>query len=159
MMHPMSELPPCGLYRTGRPLGDQIPAGRLVFFHRHGDPGPGVYLPSGWTCNRARWHERGYTIPSTEWAQSLEPLPPEGLYRVVEAFACCEQRCQTFEPDMLVQLGYDAAAQPLLFVPVWTATGLAFPELGTAVDDDRLACLAPLTVADAEDDEGEATVH
>ena len=68
-------LPPCGLYRTTRAL-DHVPAGRLVFFHNHGDPGPGIYLPSGWVLNRARWHERGHTIPSPEWAASLAALPP-----------------------------------------------------------------------------------
>jgi len=155
----MADLPPCGIYRTGRPLGDHVPAGRLVFFHRHGDPGPGVYLPRGWTGNRARWHEQGHTIPSTEWAATLIPLPPEGLYRVREAFTCCARRCRTYEPDLLVQLGYDAAARPLLFVPVWTDTGLAVPEIGSAVDDDRLAHLAPLKVAEAEGQPDGGALH
>jgi len=159
MMVGMPELPPCGIYRTGEALGDHVPEGRLVYFHRHGDPGPGVYLPSGWTCNRAQWHERGHTIPSEAWAQTLIPLPAEGFYRVLEAFSCCERRCQTFEPDLLVQLGYDAAAQPLLFVPVWTHAGLALPDLGTAVDDDRLALLAPLTVPEADDEAENSTLH
>lgn len=36
---------PCGLYRTTRPIPDAVPAGVLVYYHNHGDPGPGVYLP------------------------------------------------------------------------------------------------------------------
>src|SRR5262245_7482605 len=98
----MADLPPCGIYRTTRALGDDVPAGRLVFFHRHGDPGPGVYLPSGWTANRARWHEHGHTIPSTDWADSLVPLPAEGFYRVREEFTCCAKNCRTYEVDLLV---------------------------------------------------------
>jgi hypothetical protein len=38
----MADLPPCGIYRTSQPLGDHVPAGQLVFFHNHGDPGPGI---------------------------------------------------------------------------------------------------------------------
>jgi hypothetical protein len=150
MMRPMPPLPPCGLYRTTRALGEHVPARRLVFFHNHGDPGPGVYLPSAWTLNRTRWHERGHTIPSEEWAATLVPLPAEGLYRVREPFVCCPRRCRTFEPDLLVQLGYDGEALPLVFVPEWTEAGLAIPDAGTAVDNDRLACLAPLRVAAAD---------
>ena len=39
----MSEtnLPPCGLYRTTKPVGD-VPAGALVYFHNHGTPGAAV---------------------------------------------------------------------------------------------------------------------
>jgi hypothetical protein len=139
-------LPPCGLYRTTRAL-DHVPAGRLVFFHNHGDPGPGIYLPSGWALNQARWHEHGHTIPSPEWAASLAALPAEGLYRVRDGFTCCAKQCRRYEPEFLVQLGYNAEAEPLLFLPEWTDGGLAIPELGVRIDADRLACLVPLTVA------------
>lgn len=139
-------LPPCGLYRTTLAL-DHVPAGRLVFFHNHGDPGAGIYLPSSWALNRAQWHEHGHTIPSPEWAASLVALPAEGLYRVREAFTCCAQRCRTYEPELLVQLGYTGEAEPLLFLPEWTPSGLAIPELGTRIDADRMASLVRLTVA------------
>ena len=142
----MSELPPCGLYRTRRALGD-IEAGRLVYFHNHGDPGPGVYLPRGWKANRAQWRQNGVPLPDEGWALHLEPLAPEGLYRVREAFTCCAKSCRTYEPDLLVQLGYNAAAEPILFVPEWTEAGLALPEQGTPIDADRIARLAPLKVA------------
>ena len=138
-------LPPCGIYRTTLAL-DHVPAGRLVFFHNHGDPGAGVYLPSGWVLNRAQWQERGHTIPSPEWAASLVALPAEGLYRVREPFTCCAQRCRTYEPELLVQLGYTGEAEPLLFLPEWTRSGLAIPELGTRIDADRMASLVRLTV-------------
>jgi hypothetical protein len=148
-MMPVMALPRCGLYRTTLPL-EHVPAGRLVFFHNHGNPGPGIYLPSAWRLNRAQWHEQGHTIPSPEWAASLAALPVEGLYRVRDAFTCCERRCRTYEPDFLVQLGYNAEAEPLLFLPEWTDSGLAIPELGAPIDADRLACLVPLRVAVGE---------
>ncbi len=142
----MPPLPPCGLYRTGRPLGGAVPAGRLVSFHNHGNPGPGVYLPSGWTQNRATFHSQGHTLPDAAWAESLEPLLPEGFYRVEQAFPCCEKHCRTFEADLLVQLGYTGEAVPLLFVPEWGEAGLRLPERGTRVEDGRLRHLVPLKV-------------
>jgi hypothetical protein len=142
----MPQLPPCGLYRTTRPLDDRIPAGRLVYFHNHGEPGPGIYLPTGWRLNRARFGERGTPLPTSEWAATLEALPAEGFYRVREPFHCCEKRCRLFEADQLVQLGYDAQARALLFVPEWSDAGLAIPERGSLVDHERLARLAPLKV-------------
>jgi hypothetical protein len=152
----MATLPACGLYRTREALEDHVPQGRLVYFHNHGDPGPGVYLPSGWSLNRAQWHDTGHTIPSPDWASTLAPLPSEGLYRVTETFTCCAKACRTYEPDLLVQLGYNAAAEPLLFVPEWTDSGLAIPEMGIPIDEDRLRCLAALRVVEAEPPEGPA---
>jgi len=155
----MPALPPCGVYRTTRDLDDDIPSGRLVYFHNHGDPGPGVYLPEGWLANRAQWSETGHVVPSAEWADTLEPLPSEGLYRVTEPFTCCEQECRTYEADLLVQLGYDADGRALLFVPEWTDAGLAIPELGLAIDESRLRCLAALTVAEYDDEPPSELVH
>lgn len=152
----MPELPPCGLYRTTRALSDQVPAGRLVYFHNHGTPGPGVYLPEGWKLNRARFGERGAVIPGAEWATSLEPLPPEGFYRVREPFHCCEKHCRLFEAELLVQLGYDAQARALLFVPEWSEAGLAVPERGSLVDREQLARLVPLKVVVHPSAEAEA---
>lgn len=140
------DLPPCGLYRTTEPIGN-VPAGRLVYFHNHGDPGPGVYLPEGWKLNRARFSRTGTTLPTENLAFTLERLPAEGFYRVTEPFTCCERNCRTFSAEMLVQLGYNARAEPILFVPEWTESGLAIPERGTRLDPDRLDRLAPLRVA------------
>ena len=61
-----------------------MPAGRLVYFHNHGDPGPGIYLPQDWNLNRARWQQRGFTVPDADWSSSLEsaerrgPVPRRG---------------------------------------------------------------------------------
>jgi len=154
MMRDMAKLPACGIYRTTQPLEDHVPVGRLVFFHNHGDPGPGIYLPSGWALNRAQWHDSGHTIPSPDWAHTLATLPTEGLYRVREVFTCCAKACRTYEPDLLVQLGYNADADPLLFLPEWTPSGLAIPEIGVPIDGGRLRCLAALRVVESEPSEG-----
>lgn len=145
----MSELPKCGLYRTTREH-DGVPAGALVYFHDHGEPGPGVYLPSGWSANRAQWHSHGTTVDAA-YAATLEPLAAEGLYRVREPFHCCEKQCRLFETDLLVQLGYDGAGQALLFVPEWTAHGLAVPERGNLLARGLMSRLAALKTAEAAD--------
>lgn len=154
----MATLPPCGLYRTTQPL-DALPAGRLVMFHNHGDPGPGVYLPRAWALNRAQWHEQGHTAPSSEWCQSLEPLAAEGLYAVREAFFCCDKQCTRFPQGQLVQLGYDGEANAILFLPEWGARGLGFPERGTRLDRDRIGKLDRLQVAQNADAPKDAWLH
>ncbi len=145
----MSAHPPCGMYRTTQPLGE-IPAGRLVYFHNHGNPGAGVYLPRGWSFNRVLWHDRGNVVPGPEWSETLYPLAAEGLYRVASSFTCCEKKCVTFQPDQLVQLGYDGEGRAILFTPEWGTAGLGFPERGTVIDDTRVRQLARLAVPETK---------
>lgn len=142
----MTELPPCGLYKTTVSLSQHLPAGQLVYFHNHGQPGAGVYLPQSWNFNRVIWQDQGHVIPNEAWAQTLAPLPPEGLYRVVESFFCCSQNCQRFETDMLVQLGYNGRAEAILFLPELTSQGMAFPEKGSAFDLSNKSKLSALRV-------------
>lgn len=151
-------LPACGLYRTTKPLND-VPAGRLVYFHNHGDPGAGIYLPETWALNRAKWQSRGHTLPDDAWAASLEPLPAEGLYRVTEDFFCCEQRCVKFPRNQLVQLGYDGEANAILFVPEWSAKGLGFPERGTRLEPSRFTKLELLGVAQGAESPKDGFMH
>jgi hypothetical protein len=124
----------------------EVPADRLVYFHNHGDPGPGVYLPERWIANRAQFPPNGFTLPRPFDTRALHPLPREGLYRVAAAFHCCAKRCTEFVPEMLVQLGYTGAGLALLFFPELTAHGIAIPERGTRVDDEVLANLVALKV-------------
>jgi hypothetical protein len=140
-----AEPPPCGLYRTVRPIAG-IPEGRLVYFHNHGNPGPGVYLPERWTANRAQFSPNGSTLRQQDDTSALQPLPREGFYRVTAAFHCCAKRCTELAPDMFVQLGYDGAGRALLFLPELTAHGITIPERGTLVDDDAFAKLSQLEV-------------
>ncbi len=141
-------LPTCGLYRTTVAIRE-VPAGRLVYFHNHGDPGAGVYLPSSWRHNRAIFQTRGTTLPAHELAATLRPLPRQGLQRVVRAFTCCERRCRTWTAESLVQLGYNGEGRAIVFSPTLTDSGLTIPTSGTIIDDERLADLAPLEVAEA----------
>lgn len=142
-------LPACGIYLTREPIGS-VPAGRLVYFHNHGDPGPGVYLPSSWRGNRARFEARGHLLPDPLDASALESLAREGFYRVASPFHCCADQCRRFEPEMLVQLGYDGGGVPILFTPQWIDAALAIPERGTRIDRDRFAHLVPLSVPIAD---------
>jgi hypothetical protein len=141
-----TDLPPCGVYQTTRQIGD-VPAGQLVYFHNHGDPGPGIYTPHDWHGNKARFHERGHTLSSADDARSLFPLAAEGFYRVVSEFFCCDKQCRRFEADALVQLGYDGSAAPILFTPEFLDGVVALPEHGIRIDRDRTEKLARLKVA------------
>ncbi|MEZ4368812.1 MAG: hypothetical protein R2939_21415 [Kofleriaceae bacterium] len=138
-------LPPCGLYRTTAPVGE-LPAGRLVYFHNHGNPGAGVYVPERWDHNRARFSPRGTTLPAGYDVSTLKPLPVEGFYRVASSFVCCPKKCVTFAPDLFVQLGYNGAGQALLFQPELAGGAIQVPERGTPVDDDALTHLVALAV-------------
>jgi hypothetical protein len=140
------QLPPCGLYRTRAAVG-AIPAGRLVFFHNHGDPGPGLYLPSVWKRNRVELQQRGQTLDDPDLLRHLEPLPPEGFYRVIEPFHCCERKCRQFETDTLLELGYNGDGQPIVFVPELVDGMLAIPTNGTAIEWNVLPMLKLLKVA------------
>ena len=146
-----SGLPPCGLYRTTAAIGE-IPAGRLVYFHNHGDPGPGVYFPERWTANRAHFSPRGTTLPIVFEPKALHPLPAEGFYRVMSAFHCCEKQCMRFEPDAFVQLGYNGAGGALLFTPELGNGAVQIPERGTPVSDAAFKHLSLLKVAERRDD-------
>lgn len=138
-------LPPCGLYKTKVAIGP-VPAGRLVYFHNHGDPGPGIYLPESWKTNRASFAKRGTVIEDPALIETLQPLPAEGLYYVKEEFTCCSKGCRSYSPGLLVQLGYNGAAQALLFVPHWHKEGLHIPEKGFALDTERIDKLQRLEV-------------
>jgi hypothetical protein len=89
-----------------------------------------VYLPEEWSYNRAQFQAKGHTIDDPGLVRFLQPLPPEGFYRVLEAFHCCEKQCRLFEQDALLQLGYNADADPILFTPELVDSMLAIPAKG-----------------------------
>jgi len=141
----------CGLYRTTVPTIDGIQADRLVYYHNHGDPGPGVYYPERWVNNRAVFGERGHTIPSTDYAQSLKPLPNEGFYKVEARFHCCEKECREFKFGELVQLGYNGGADPILFLPGYRGERFELPETGIPVSHEALSYLEPLLIQNSNE--------
>jgi hypothetical protein len=153
----VSELPPCGIYRTVKAI-KSVEAGRFVYFHNHGDPGPGVYLPESWSHNRAKFSANGTTIPDDFDPKSLAPLPSEGFYRVTSAFYCCAKKCTKFEPDTLVQLGYNGNASPLVFLPELDARGMSLPQRGSVVDEKQLSNLSPLKVNENRDPKSEISL-
>lgn len=142
-----TDLPPCGLYRTSKPIGS-IEAGRLVYFHNHGDPGPGVYPPESWSANRAKFSSGGTVIPAGFDYKSLRALPPEGFYRVKKQFYCCDKQCMKFEPEAFVQLGYNGSGKALVFIPELGGSAIAIPDRGTFVDDVALDNLVLLRIAE-----------
>lgn len=148
----MSKLPPCGLYRTTTQIGS-IEAGRLVYFHDHGDPGPGLYLPDSWASNRAHFSSNGITAPLDLDARALQPLPAEGFYRVTAAFYCCDKQCVKFEPDAFVQLGYNGNGKPLVFIPEFGNGSITVPTRGVAIDDTALVNLIALKIAERKTDD------
>ena len=111
-----------GINRHGR--------GGSLIFHNHGNPGPGLYLPKEWRFNRAQFEENGHMLDDLGLVRFLQPLPPEGFYRVAESFHCCEKQCRLFERDALLQLGYNADADPILFVPELVDSMFAIPAKG-----------------------------
>ena len=145
-----SDLPPCGLYRTTTKIGDCEPD-RLVYFHNHGDPGPGMYFPEKWQKNRAVFGSRGITAPKGFTGTGLKALPREGFYRVGAAFFCCDKKCVEFTPESFVQLGYNGNGVALLFSPEWTGSAFDVPERGTKIDDDVLKHLVLLAVRERND--------
>lgn len=152
-------LPPCGIYQTTSEIGS-VPAGRLVYFHNHGNPGPGIYLPETWIQNRARFAASGQVLADPGQVRRLRPLAPEGYYRVVEAFHCCDKLCRRFEPNSLVQLGYDATAMPILFSPELADLSFVVPERGVRLDEARIASLAPLVMPQRGGEAaGHTTIH
>ena len=144
------ELPPCGVYRTTAAIGG-IEAGRLVYFHNHGDPGPGMYLPERWVRNRAIWTSRGTTAPDGFDPRGLMALPREGFYRVARTFHCCDKKCVEFQPETFVQLGYNGKGDALLFMPELVGGTFEIPERGTRLDDGVLGNLIPLQVRERND--------
>ena len=137
---------PCGLYRTTQKFEDKVPEGLLVYYHNHGDPGPGVYAVKSWNNNKALFQEQGITITDSAWVKSLKPLKDEGFYRVAKEFYCCEKHCRKFERDTLVQLGYNGDGSPIIFIPEWHAEGLLLPQKGNLIEDEKVHHLKPLKV-------------
>ena len=144
-----TDLPPCGLYVTTRVIGP-VAANQLVYFHNHGNPGAGMYMPAGWENNRARFTSRGASLPTPADAAALRPLAPEGLYVVNEEFHCCAKQCQLYLAGALVQLGYNAKGEGILFMPRWENDNLVIPERGNRVEQEIVPKMTRLKIADSK---------
>ncbi len=139
------QMPPCGIYLTKNAIGP-IEANRLVYFHNHGDPGPGLYLPKRWISNIAEFSERGFTLENLKETKHLEALAGEGYYAVNQSFFCCSKKCREFQPNMLVQLGYDGQATPIVFEPELVDSVLRIGDQGTIIERESIAFLKRLHI-------------
>jgi hypothetical protein len=128
---------PCGLYRTTEELATEnqtVPAGVLVHFHNHaGDTPPFIALPAKNTHNRWAFHHGGIPVTDAAYIDSLEPRLSEGFYRLREHFHPDEGHI--VPANALVQLGYNRAADPIIFHPRASKSdnALVFPEKGTKI--------------------------
>lgn len=129
----MSEpLPPCGLYRTKTPLPGKeewVRDGLLVYFHNHSQQGPPlVLLPAANTNNRWTFHDKGYLIRDEDYVESLVGLLDEGYYTLNEAIYLSHE--EMIPERTLVQLGYNRAAEPILFLAEFEPSAIEFPTSG-----------------------------
>ncbi len=155
----MIELPKPGLYRTTQPYPGQeteLPAPALVYVGQREDNDlPFVVRPAQNHRNEWYWTEPVIALRSPTWAKTLVPLPGEGFYVLPEDFAPGEG--VRWPRNALVQLGYNARAQGILFLAERHAGDsrnvLAFSERGVGINDALLRRLvrAPvLTVRPTE---------
>lgn len=141
-------LPPCGLYKTTGPIQideSRIKEGLLVSFHNHSDQGPPIILlPEKNVHNRWTFQNRGYLIKDKSLMHSLKPLKAEGLYRVRESFQ--PNNTQLVSKNALVQLGYTAKAEPIIFLPqpVSEENAFSFPAKGLKIPDPIYKLLDPI---------------
>ncbi len=126
------KLPPCGLYKTLAPLPGKeewVREHLLVYFHNHSQQGPPLLLlPATNQHNRWTFHDKGYLIRDTSYAQQLSPLMDEGLYVLTEPIYL--SRDEFIPEETLVQLGYNRSADPILFLARFTESGIDFPASG-----------------------------
>ena len=138
----------CGLYRATKPIpagSDTIAPPRLVYYHNHSQQDSSmVLLPDVNEENRWSFKEKGFLISDAGFIEGLEPLKAQGLYRMREHFHPNDD--QVVNANALVQLGYDAQGDPILFFPkgVEGENALAFPSSGMKIPQPIFALLEPI---------------
>lgn len=139
---------PCGLYRATDELREHpgaVTPSALVYFHNHSEQGPPiVVLPEANTNNKWTFGKKGYSITDPLFIERLEPLRREGLYRVREHFHPDAER--VVPANALVQLGYNRAADPIIFFPrtLDGENALVFPTQGMRIPATVYELLEPL---------------
>ncbi len=126
------QLPPCGLYKTEAPLPGKeewVRENLLVYFHNHSQQGPPLLLlPAANSDNRWTFHDKGYLIRDPDYVDDLAPLKAEGFYVLSEAIYLSHE--EMIPEQTLVQLGYNRAADPILFLAEFEGNGVQFPNSG-----------------------------
>ena len=127
-----SQLPDCGLYKTGIALPgneEQVPSGILVRFHNHSEQGkPFVATPHDNQNNLWTLHERGWSAEDEDFLRAMTALKAEGLY--VNREHLHVSREEIIPPRTLIQLGYNRAAHTILFVAQFSGNTISFPSNG-----------------------------
>ncbi|MBI4957389.1 MAG: hypothetical protein HY908_35600 [Myxococcales bacterium] len=146
-----TELPPCGLYLTTRPLSgreEEFPAGLIVSFHNHSDSGlPTVTKPDHNILNRWHFHGPAVQLRGLSWVSSLERLADEGFYTLRKEI---HFEGGSWPRGTLVQLGYTQAGEPILFIARVPAklerNELVFSDRGAKIKRADLRQLEPASV-------------
>ena len=139
-----SETPGNGLYRTTLPLPgkeQQVPAGRLVYFHAKSDQGqPAVVLPHQVVDNRWQFGNQGFLVQDPEWPSTLIELPRQGFYTVTRELRIGQG--VKLPEGVLVQLGFTAQGEAVIFPGVLEAGNrIAFQQAGAKISDLQLDAL------------------
>ncbi|HSN98481.1 MAG TPA: hypothetical protein VLS89_09285 [Candidatus Nanopelagicales bacterium] len=156
MANPKSLLPECGLYLTTRPLPgneEKVPAGILVSFHNHPDSGlPTVTVPDHNIHNRWHFHGPSISFRGLTWAETLQKLPPEGFYILRKELSFDGGK---WPRNTLVQLGYNQAGMPILFIARVRArldeNDLHFSDKGVGIKREQLNILESVTIYQEQD--------
>ncbi len=115
----MADLQP-GIYKTTKYLPEheaQVGPNQLVLIRTDGEFAPAsVLLPVRNEHNQWQFGMPGIKIPPTSlnWAESLEKVPHEGFYRLLEEFSFGDTG--KWLVNAVVQLGYTREADPILFI-------------------------------------------
>jgi hypothetical protein len=140
-----SDLPPCGLYKTTRPLPNKeqwVRENLLVYFHNHSQQGPPLLLlPASNEHNRWTFHDKGYLIRDQEFVDTLESVEDEGFYILTEPLYLSED--EFIQERTLVELGYNRAAEPILFMGKFEENAIIFPESGLKCTAEIFDMLEP----------------
>ena len=141
----MSEtpLPPCGLYRSATAVGS-LKAPGLVYFHNHSDAGGPVILVPAHNRNN-RWHFAPTPVVAPGAViEGLVALKREGLYVLRKHFHPDARR--VVPERALVQLGYNRAADPIVFFPrnIEGHNGIGFPAEGMKIPKAVYQLLDPV---------------
>ncbi len=152
-------LPPCGLYRTTKPLPEheaEFPVGTVVYFHNHSDSGlPVVIAPDHNIMNEWHFHGAGTPFRGLSWADSLVKMLDQGFYSLRKQL---DFDGGSWPKGTLVQLGYNKSGDAILFIAQKRAqradNSLWFSERGVPLSRERLSLLEPVTVFTEPQGEG-----
>lgn len=142
--------PACGLFKCLQQfqVGDTvIEQDQLLHFHNHSDQGTPVLLfPTQNTHNQWTFDHPVYLQDFASVMPNLARLKPEGLYRLTEQVPLSEK--ETINKNAMVQLGYTAQGEPIIFHPENVSWGnaVSFPQKGQKITGAIYKLLEPLDI-------------